>query len=65
MEGQYRSLKEKYPDIEDYEKWAEDTYEADGTETEGRLYKKKVLTPEKKRFYAFLKIIIRPFRHLL
>ena len=38
---------------------------ADGTETEGRLYKKKVLTPEKKRFYAFLKIIIRPFRHLL
>ena len=37
----------------------------DGTETEGSLYKKKVLTPEKKRFYAFLKIIIRPFRHLL
>lgn len=37
----------------------------DGTETEGIKYKKKVLTPEKKRFYAFLKIIIRPFRHLL
>ena len=37
----------------------------DGPETEGSLYKKKVLTPEKKRFYAFLKIIIRPFRHLL
>lgn len=37
----------------------------DGTETKGEHYKEKVLTPEKKRFYAFLRIIIRPFRHLL
>ena len=29
MKERYRSLKEKYPDIENYEHWEDDTYEAD------------------------------------
>ena len=37
----------------------------DGTQTCGKLYKKKILTQKKKQFYALLRIIIRPFRHLL
>lgn len=37
----------------------------DGTETKGSLYQKQSLTTAKSAFYGFLRIIIRPFRHLL
>lgn len=58
-------LNEEIRDTEDTYMEKSKEVKPDGTETEGKQYKKKVLTPEKKRFYAFLKIIIRPFRHLL
>ena len=38
---------------------------ADGQETEGAKYKKKLLTWQKKLFYGVLRIIIRPLRQLL
>lgn len=38
---------------------------SDGTEKRGSLYQQKEMTDEKKFFYGFLRIIIRPFRHLL
>lgn len=37
----------------------------DGTETAGPEYEPKELTWKKKVFYGFLRVIIRPFRHLL
>lgn len=36
-----------------------------GQETEGSLYEKKELDKNKSLFYGILKVIIRPFRHLL
>ena len=60
-----KRLNEEIRDTENVYMEKSKEVKTDGTETEGSLYKKKVLTPEKKRFYAFLKIIIRPFRHLL
>ena len=60
-----KRLNEEIRDTENVYMEKSKEVKTDGTETEGRLYKKKVLTPEKKRFYTFLKIIIRPFRHLL
>ena len=38
---------------------------ADGQETEGAKYEKKLLTWQKKLFYGVLRIIIRPLRQLL
>ncbi len=38
---------------------------ADGQETEGTKYEKKLLTWQKKLFYGVLRIIIRPLRQLL
>lgn len=60
-----KRLNEEIRDTENVYMEKSKEVKTDGTETEGSLYKKKVLTPEKKRFYAFLKIMIRPFRHLL
>ena len=37
----------------------------DGTETAGAAYQPKELSEEKEKFYKILKIVIRPFRHLL
>lgn len=37
----------------------------DGTEIVGEEYKAKTLTRKKERFYGILKVVIRPFRHLL
>lgn len=37
----------------------------DGQETEGSLYKKKTLNQKKQMFYSVLRILVRPFRHLL
>ena len=58
-------LNEEIRDTENHYMEESKEVKADGTETEGRLYKKKILAPKKKRFYILLKIIIRPFRHLL
>ena len=38
---------------------------ANGQETEGAKYEKKILTWQKKLFYGALRIIIRPLRQLL
>lgn len=38
---------------------------SDGTETKGSLYEEKKLSGGKKLFYQILRVIIRPFRHLL
>ena len=38
---------------------------ADATETEGDLYKERELSLNKKIFYGILRVIIRPFRHIL
>ena len=38
---------------------------ADGQETEGAKYEKKLLTWQKKLFYGVLRVIIRPLRQLL
>ena len=37
----------------------------DGQETEGSLYKEKTLDKKKQIFYSVLRILVRPFRHLL
>ena len=37
----------------------------DGQETEGSLYKEKTLNKKKQMFYSVLRILVRPFRHLL
>ena len=39
--------------------------QADGQETEGSLYKEKTLDKKKKMFYSALRVLVRPFRHLL
>lgn len=38
---------------------------SDGTETKGRLYYEAELPNKKKMFYRILRVVIRPFRHLL
>ena len=38
---------------------------ADGTETKGASYIEKELPDKKKLFYGVLRVVIRPFRHLL
>lgn len=38
---------------------------ADGTEIKGNLYQKRELTSKKRIFYGVLRILIKPFRHLL
>ena len=37
----------------------------DGQETEGSLYKERTLDKKKQIFYSVLRILVRPFRHLL
>lgn len=50
--------------IENYEEKSIEVL-ADGTETAGDLYQERELTAAKKVFYGILRVIIRPFRHLL
>lgn len=38
---------------------------SDGTETKGSLYEDRELTEKKQRLYKVLRVIIRPFRHML
>ena len=38
---------------------------SDGTETKGTSYIEKELPSKKKLFYGVLRVVIRPFRHLL
>lgn len=49
---------------EDYRKKSIEVL-SDGTETVGELYQDKELSAGKKAYYGLLRVIIRPFRHML